>query len=373
MPPAADLRDYLAVERTFLAWIRTGLALMGFAFVVARFGLFLQQIQLVNHSLGAHSTGLSLWFGTALIAAGILVHVSSAWRHVQLVRQLDQGHTGSSRSLSYALSTAIFLAVVGLAMAIYLLSVRNTAANHVSAKKEFAMPADNGIVTKQSHHSVEGCTGVAMRSFLAAGFIWAMASVLPAHAQNRTVYTVDTKQSKIEVHVYREGFLKAFGHDHQMMATEFSGTVQLAEPDASASSVTLVVETKSLVVLDPGEAEKDRKEVQETMLGESVLDAPRFPRIQFASSKVRSTARKGEAADLEVEGTLSLHGAAKLVSLPVHILVSGGQLTGDGEVSLLQTDYGISPIKVGGGAVRVKDKLKLSFHIVAKKENGSNR
>jgi uncharacterized protein (DUF302 family)/uncharacterized membrane protein YidH (DUF202 family) len=154
MPTGADLRDYLAVERTLLAWIRTGLALMGFGFVVARFGLFLQQIQLVNRSLAPQPTGPSLWFGTALIVAGILVHLSSAWRHVHLVRQLDQGGTGSSRSPALALATAIFLAVVGLAMAIYLLSVRTTAANP-SVREEITMPADNGIVTKQSHHSVE--------------------------------------------------------------------------------------------------------------------------------------------------------------------------------------------------------------------------
>jgi hypothetical protein len=64
----ASLSDYLAAERTFLAWIRTGLALMGFGFVVARFGLFLQQIQVVQQAPSAQSYGLSLWFGTALIA-----------------------------------------------------------------------------------------------------------------------------------------------------------------------------------------------------------------------------------------------------------------------------------------------------------------
>jgi len=212
-----------------------------------------------------------------------------------------------------------------------------------------------------------------MRSFRAVGLAVATALALPAQAQNRTVYTVDAKQSKIEIHVYREGFFKAFGHDHQILASELSGTVQLAQPDLSASSVTFVVETKSLVVMDPGEAEKDRKEVQETMLGETVLNASRFPRIRFVSSKVRSTARKGETTDLEVEGTLSLHGAAKPVSLVVRIVVGGGQLSGDGELNLLQTDYGITPVKVGGGAVKVKDKLKVSLHIVAKKESGSDR
>ena len=67
--PRASLSDYLAAERTLLAWIRTGLALMGFGFVVARFGLFLQQLQIIQHSSPAQSSGLSLWFGTALIAA----------------------------------------------------------------------------------------------------------------------------------------------------------------------------------------------------------------------------------------------------------------------------------------------------------------
>ncbi len=61
----AALSDYLAAERTLLAWVRTGLALMGFGFVVARFGLFLQQLAAIEHS--QQSYGVSLWFGTALI------------------------------------------------------------------------------------------------------------------------------------------------------------------------------------------------------------------------------------------------------------------------------------------------------------------
>jgi putative membrane protein len=69
----ATLSDYLAAERTLLAWIRTGLAMMGFGFVVARFGLFLQQLEVVRNAQPAHSYGLSLWFGTALIAAGVCV------------------------------------------------------------------------------------------------------------------------------------------------------------------------------------------------------------------------------------------------------------------------------------------------------------
>lgn len=66
MPPPADSAakaswsDSLAAERTYLAWIRTGLALMGFGFVVARFGLFLKQLELIQHAQSRASYGLSL-------------------------------------------------------------------------------------------------------------------------------------------------------------------------------------------------------------------------------------------------------------------------------------------------------------------------
>jgi inner membrane protein YidH len=119
----ASLSDYLAAERTLLAWIRTGLALMGFGFVVARFGLFLQRLELLQGTPAAPSHGLSLWFGTALIAAGVLVNVFAGWHHLRLVRELDRGVTSHSPASRQAVGIAFFLALAGLAMAIYLVSV----------------------------------------------------------------------------------------------------------------------------------------------------------------------------------------------------------------------------------------------------------
>jgi uncharacterized protein (DUF302 family)/uncharacterized membrane protein YidH (DUF202 family) len=162
MRQRASLSDYLAAERTFLAWIRTGLALMGFGFVVARFGLFLQQIQVVEHVPSAQSYGLSLWFGTALIAVGVVVNIHSAWNHVRLVRQLDRGDPVPSRPSMQAVLIALFLALVGLAMAIYLVSVHGSANLHFENTKtnyyeeaSMAPAADKGIVVKPSNHTVE--------------------------------------------------------------------------------------------------------------------------------------------------------------------------------------------------------------------------
>src|SRR5579863_1924326 len=113
-------RDYLAAERTFLAWIRTGLALMGFGFVVARFGLFLRALQMGQANLPAQSYGFSFWVGTTLIILGVVVNILSARHHVHLVRDLNRGGSLVNRPASLAIGVALILAVVGLAMAIYL-------------------------------------------------------------------------------------------------------------------------------------------------------------------------------------------------------------------------------------------------------------
>ncbi len=122
-PKGANASDYLAAERTFLAWIRTGLALMGFGFVVARFGLFLEQLRLVEPGFQARSYGLSIWFGTALIAGGVFVDIFASWSHLRLVRELNRGGTGFTRPSRGAIVLASFLALVGIAMAVYLISV----------------------------------------------------------------------------------------------------------------------------------------------------------------------------------------------------------------------------------------------------------
>jgi putative membrane protein len=118
---AADIRDYLAEERTFLAWIRTGLALMGFGFVVARFGLFLEQVQIARGDLAAQPYGPSLWFGTAFIAVGVAVNLLSVRRHLRVVGGLSRGQLAdTAASARPAVLLALFLASIGVGMALYL-------------------------------------------------------------------------------------------------------------------------------------------------------------------------------------------------------------------------------------------------------------
>src|SRR5436190_8329473 len=88
-PAEQDPRVYFAAERTFLAWIRTGLGLMGIGFAVSRFGLFLRQLTVTDSH--TRTTGLSLWSGVALVAIGVIVTLSSVLRHIQLIHELSSG------------------------------------------------------------------------------------------------------------------------------------------------------------------------------------------------------------------------------------------------------------------------------------------
>lgn len=118
-----DPRTYLAAERTLLAWIRTGLALMGFGFVFARFGLFLRDLAAMRGGIAPPPAPGSQWLGIALVVLGVLVIALAAIQHVRLLGRLRQGRPLTQRSSLLAIVLSIALVGLGLATAVYLVTL----------------------------------------------------------------------------------------------------------------------------------------------------------------------------------------------------------------------------------------------------------
>ncbi len=92
-----DPKTYLAEDGTFLAWIRTGIALMGFGFV-ARFGLFRRELEAAQSGSPMEPTAFSVVLGIALIVSGVLVTIPASFKYMRRIRDLQQGGPGPRAS-----------------------------------------------------------------------------------------------------------------------------------------------------------------------------------------------------------------------------------------------------------------------------------
>ena len=119
-----DPRTYFAAERTFLAWIRTGLGLMGVGFALARFGLFLREFQANQHAAATPHSGVTVDSGVALVALGVAVNLAAVAHHIRTVRELRTGTWVAGRVATNAVILALALALVGIGTGVYLLFLR---------------------------------------------------------------------------------------------------------------------------------------------------------------------------------------------------------------------------------------------------------
>ena len=121
-PLLDDPRVPLAAERTFLSWIRTGLALMGFGFVVARFGLFLREWSAAQNIAHPSGHGISLWLGIVLVTFGVLLNLAALARYRRYLRQLAQGIVPAAKP-RLETAVAVTLSLIGVVAVLYLLFV----------------------------------------------------------------------------------------------------------------------------------------------------------------------------------------------------------------------------------------------------------
>jgi polyisoprenoid-binding protein YceI len=162
-------------------------------------------------------------------------------------------------------------------------------------------------------------------------------------------HNIDTQKSTLTIHVGKTGAFSGLGHDHEVRATIRSGKADTG----SHPAVEIHVDARALRVIDKDESEKDRTEVQKTMLGPEVLDSERHPEIVFKSTGAEPA---GEG-QWTLHGNLTLHGKTQPVA--VRVTLKDGRYAGESTVKL--TDFGIKP--PGKAGVRAKDEVKIEFEV----------
>ncbi len=190
-----------------------------------------------------------------------------------------------------------------------------------------------------------------------------------AASRGESVYRINREESMVRILAFRAGPLARLGHDHAVISHQISGFARVLAGNAMQADLHLDV--MELIVDDPQaraaagmESEptaEDIKGTRRNML--SSLDADRYPTVLLHVA-VPSLDFPATGADVIATVELTLHGVTRPLAVPVHVVTDGGGFRVTGAFDVRQTDFGITPFSVFGGALSVRDELELTFELV---------
>lgn len=184
-----------------------------------------------------------------------------------------------------------------------------------------------------------------------------------ARKSGQEILGVDAARSLLVIVVRRTGWFASLGHDHVVASHDMVGYADMAAGTADlyvplAQLVVDETELRTKAGFNTQPSQQDIAGTRRNML-EQTLDAGHFP---YALIHVART--NGERNKLQV--SITLHGTTRSYVVPAQILTTADGITVEGTMSLRQSDFGITPLSVLGGAIQVQDQLELRFSVVAR-------
>jgi len=179
-------------------------------------------------------------------------------------------------------------------------------------------------------------------------------------------YVIDSRSSRFTVQAFATGLLAKMGHNPTIGIRDFSGEMKFNPDKLEAGSFRLVIKSASLSVQDDI-SDKDLREIERLMKAE-VLETEKFPEIVYEAPSISVTTMADMLCSARLNGSLTMHGVTRNQLILVRVALLGTMLRASGDFSLDQTDYNIKLVSVAGGALKLKNELKFSFEIVARKQ-----
>jgi len=165
------------------------------------------------------------------------------------------------------------------------------------------------------------------------------------------------------IHTGTGGLFGAFAHEHLIEAQKMEGCASIESGNLTRSSIKLTFTTADIRVLDPKESASDRAKVQSTMETE-VLRISEYRQVVFESTSVE---RGSTTEALRVHGNLSIRGNTQPVIVPLTLTrLDDGTFRARGEYKFKQTTFGIRPVQLAGGTIKVKDEVRTEFELFLK-------
>ena len=174
-------------------------------------------------------------------------------------------------------------------------------------------------------------------------------------------FRIDAARSRFMVRAFAGGVFWFKGHDHLIAVKDFAGDVTLSPP-----RLRLRVRADSLAETRDVFTEQ-QKQIINRELREIVLETDKYPEITFESTDVEvGRPAAGGGFKAKVAGNLTLHGVTRRIQIPVEVSTTGGELRARGEFSIKRGDFKVKATSAFHGTVRVRDRLKFTFDIVAR-------
>ena len=184
--------------------------------------------------------------------------------------------------------------------------------------------------------------------------------------ETRVQYVADIRASQFTVQVFSGGMLSAFGHSPTIVIRDFKAEAEANTDNLEQASLKVVIQAASLSVKDDI-SDKDKSEI-ERMMQQEILETSSYPEIVYECSSMAATKAGEGQYTVTLNGDLTMHGITRSQAVPARVTVSADSLRAFGTFSLQQTDYDLKLASVAGGALKVKDELKFTFNILARKK-----
>jgi polyisoprenoid-binding protein YceI len=178
-------------------------------------------------------------------------------------------------------------------------------------------------------------------------------------------YVIDSRASRFTVQAFATGLLSRMGHNPIIGIRDFSGEMQFNPDKLEAGGFSLVIKSASLSVQNDI-SDKDLREI-ERLMNQEVLETAKFPEIVYEANSISVTKMTDMLCSATLNGKLTMHGVTRNQTIVVRVALLESMLRASGDFTLDQTDYNIKLVSVAGGALKLKDELKFSFEMVARR------